>query len=90
MPRFPGLFLSGDSVYNAAMPIYEYCCHGCGHEFELLLRSQKTEATCPRCQSSDLRKRISGFNSSNGSGEPDFQGCGRCGSSTPGQCMLDS
>lgn len=42
------------------MPVYEYSCDGCGHEFE---REQRiTEAptrTCPRCKARKARRLIS-------------------------------
>lgn len=40
------------------MPIYEYECRGCGHEFEQLVRSGDTPA-CPSCRSQDLRRLLS-------------------------------
>lgn len=44
------------------MPIYEYECRGCGHQFEfLLLPSNPTEPTCPSCSSLDLERVISMF-----------------------------
>lgn len=44
------------------MPIYEYECKACGHQFEfLLLPTAKTTPTCPECQSQDLEKLMSGF-----------------------------
>jgi len=39
------------------MPIYEYGCRECGHEFELLLRGEKTPL-CPACDSGDLERRL--------------------------------
>ena len=40
------------------MPIYEYACQACGHEFEtLVLRGETT--TCPSCQSEDLERLLS-------------------------------
>ena len=42
------------------MPIYDYRCKQCGHDFELLvLRS--TVAQCPLCRSEDLEQLLSGF-----------------------------
>ncbi|MBK48421.1 MAG: FmdB family transcriptional regulator [Acidobacteria bacterium] len=35
------------------MPIYEYSCNGCGHEFEVLVR-QNTIPLCPKCAKKDL------------------------------------
>lgn len=44
------------------MPIYEYTCRACGHQFEhLLLPAAKTDPACPKCQSRDLEKLMSGF-----------------------------
>jgi putative FmdB family regulatory protein len=42
------------------MPIYEYECRGCGHQFELLVL-KGTVAACPACQSQDLEQLLSGF-----------------------------
>jgi putative FmdB family regulatory protein len=41
-----------------AMPIYEYVCRGCGHEFELLIRTGDT-AACPSCKGQDLERLLS-------------------------------
>jgi putative FmdB family regulatory protein len=44
------------------MPIYEYECRSCGHEFEfLLLPSIKATPVCPKCQGQDLERLLSGF-----------------------------
>lgn len=40
------------------MPIYEYSCNACSHEFELLIRGQD-QAQCPECESDDLKKLLS-------------------------------
>lgn len=42
------------------MPIYEYECRGCGHQFELLVL-KGTVAACPSCESQDLERLLSGF-----------------------------
>ena len=41
------------------MPIYDYTCGACAHEFEALLRKQTDDATCPACQSGDLKRQLS-------------------------------
>jgi putative FmdB family regulatory protein len=42
------------------MPIYDYECRGCGHQFELLvLRS--TVPACPLCNGGDLEQLLSDF-----------------------------
>ena len=40
------------------MPIYEYSCNACSHEFEALIRKQTTPA-CPSCESEDLERLLS-------------------------------
>jgi putative FmdB family regulatory protein len=40
------------------MPIYEYACKACGHEFEALVRKSKAP-TCAACGASDLERRFS-------------------------------
>ena len=40
------------------MPIYVYCCDGCGERFEKLvsLSSADKKQTCPKCDSGNTRK----------------------------------
>ena len=40
------------------MPIYEYRCGGCGHEFEQLVRTGDTPA-CPSCKGQTLERLLS-------------------------------
>lgn len=40
------------------MPIYEYRCRGCGHEFEQLVRTGGTPA-CPACEGHELERLLS-------------------------------
>jgi putative FmdB family regulatory protein len=40
------------------MPIYEYACRSCRHQFEQLVRTGDTPS-CPRCQSADLERLLS-------------------------------
>jgi putative FmdB family regulatory protein len=42
------------------MPLYEYRCRGCGHEFEALVRTGDIPA-CPACRSGDLEQLLSMF-----------------------------
>jgi putative FmdB family regulatory protein len=42
------------------MPIYEYECRDCGHQFELLVLAH-TVAACPECRSRELEQLLSGF-----------------------------
>jgi len=62
------------------MPIYEYRCSSCGHEFEALQKfSDARLSTCPSCHAEALVKKISaaGFQLK-GSGwyATDFKGSG--------------
>ena len=40
------------------MPIYEYRCEACEHEFETLVLG-KADPECPSCQSRDLERLLS-------------------------------
>jgi putative FmdB family regulatory protein len=42
------------------VPIYEYQCRGCGHEFELLV-IRDTVPACPSCHAHELERLLSGF-----------------------------
>jgi putative FmdB family regulatory protein len=53
------------------MPIYEYACQSCEHEFEMLVPSSTTRVACPRCQGGDVEKLFSAFAvRGGGAGEP--------------------
>ena len=42
------------------MPIYEYKCNTCDHQFEILQKINDVPAkTCPECNSHNLRKLVS-------------------------------
>jgi len=41
------------------MPIYEYECRACGHQFEYLVLPSSSEPECPSCHDRDLQKMIS-------------------------------
>jgi putative FmdB family regulatory protein len=44
------------------VPIFEYTCNACGHQFEFLkLPAATAVALCPACQSADLTRMLSGF-----------------------------
>ena len=42
------------------MPLYEYRCRACAHQFEALVRTGDVPA-CPACQSGDLEQLLSMF-----------------------------
>jgi putative FmdB family regulatory protein len=74
------------------MPIYEYACHKCGNEFEMLVRSS-TVPDCPSCHSTELKKKLSVFATaaSTSQAAPLPMGpCGSCGHPDgPGACALN-
>ena len=41
------------------MPIYEYECRGCGHQFEFLVLPSSPKPACPSCRHEDLQRMIS-------------------------------
>jgi len=72
------------------MPIYEYACRKCGHEFETLVRSGNVP-DCPSCRSTELEKKLSVFATAASSTEaaPTAGPCGACGHPDgPGACAL--
>ena len=42
------------------MPLFEYACNNCDHEFEALVMGNR-EPECPECHGRSLEKLISGF-----------------------------
>lgn len=78
------------------MPIFEYACRDCGHEFEALTRSSDAPE-CPRCHSVQLEKKLSVFataSSEAGRAPALAEGppspCGTCGHPAgPGACRFD-
>ena len=42
------------------MPLFEYECRKCGHQFEALVVGTRKPA-CPQCKSEDLEKKASAF-----------------------------
>ena len=78
------------------MPIFEYACQGCRHEFEALTRAS-TQPECPRCHSHELAKKLSVFATAGGGDDrvPEMAAagpgaCGACGHpGGPGACAWD-
>lgn len=63
------------------MPIFEYACRECSHEFEVLVLGD-FKAECPKCHSKKLEPRLSVFAvSAKGTavGAPSAGPCGTCG-----------
>jgi putative FmdB family regulatory protein len=65
------------------MPIYEYRCMDCDHDFEKLVRfsdSNVNSPECPGCQSENTRKRMSTI-AAFSSGNARTSSASNCGSS---------
>jgi putative FmdB family regulatory protein len=78
------------------MPIFEYICQACQHEFEALVFG-RDKAACPKCHSKKLSPQLSVFAVSakgmpaKGSSDasPSVGACGSCGDPRgPGACSL--
>src|ERR1700691_537038 len=68
------------------MPLFEYICKECEHEFEALVFG-KQKAACPKCQSQKLEPQLSVFavaaksrgTKSGADAQPSMPACGSCG-----------
>ncbi len=75
------------------MPIYEYVCAKCGHEFEQLLMSAsaRDEVECPKCGAADVARQMSVFaareGAPSGPGAGPVGPCGQC-CSPDGGCPM--
>ena len=69
------------------MPIHEYACRDCSHEFETLVRGAE-KPSCASCGGTNLDKKLSVFATQGESAEP--AACGTCGDPRgPGACRLN-
>ena len=68
------------------MPIYEYRCHSCGKEFELLTPAMQDPENlqCEHCGSQDVERQLSVFAARQA--EVERGGCGGCCSSSNESC----
>ena len=41
------------------MPLYDYACRRCDHEFEALVSSAEEEVECPECHSRHIKRALS-------------------------------
>ncbi len=73
------------------MPIFEYICQDCQHEFEALVFG-RDKARCPKCESKKLSPQLSVFAVSAKGGTqaaPASGACGSCGDPRgAGACSL--
>ncbi|MBI4872625.1 MAG: zinc ribbon domain-containing protein [Candidatus Riflebacteria bacterium] len=76
------------------MPIYEYGCGGCGHQFEMPVPMSASDVLppCPECQGTETRKLPSVFSGRSASGSGTTSsiagsgGCGGCSATSCGGC----
>ena len=69
------------------MPIYEYWCNKCGHDFEALVRTTDQKIVCPECGGRKVTKKlslfaVSGVQSGKGSA------CGSCTATSCSSCSV--
>lgn len=76
------------------MPIFEYVCRDCDHQFEAIVYGNQ-KADCPKCHSKKLSPQLSVFavsSSGKQASSPSFGGGGACGSCGdprgPGACSM--
>ena len=73
------------------MPIFEYICKQCQHQFETLVYG-KQKAECPKCHATKLEPQLSVFavSAKGSAASPSAAGaCGSCGDPRgPGSCSL--
>jgi putative FmdB family regulatory protein len=75
------------------MPLFEYACRRCDHQFEALVRASETPE-CPSCHATELERRLSTFaahtTSDGAAAMPATGACGACGDPRgPGACSLN-
>ena len=73
------------------MPIFEYACKACNHQFEALVYGNE-KAECPKCHSKKLAPQLSVFavSAKGSAGSAASAGpCGSCGDPRgPGACSM--
>ncbi|WP_027369255.1 FmdB family zinc ribbon protein [Desulfovermiculus halophilus] len=72
------------------MPIYEYTCAQCAHQFEEIVLGREEAVTCPKCGSGKTQKLMSRCRSKLGGSEPVGAGTvpsgGGCTGCSGGSC----
>lgn len=72
------------------MPIYEYCCPKCDHQFEELILNKEKEVTCPACGAKEAKKLISRCRVQSGTNPAldnlNQSGSGGCSGCSGGSC----
>ena len=67
------------------MPIYEFVCDQCKHEFEKLVFNSSEKIGCPKCNGKKVSRKMSAFAFSSG-GKFKSTASSSCGSCSSGSC----
>ena len=74
------------------MPIFEYVCQQCHHQFEAIVLGNK-KAACPKCESKRLSQQLSSFavgGEKSSQADSPSGACGSCGDPRgPGACSIN-
>ena len=70
------------------MPIYEYHCNRCGHEFEKLVFNSSEAIVCSQCKSKKVDRMMSAFAFSSGGKfkSTAASSCGGCSATSCSSC----
>jgi len=69
------------------MPVYEYKCKSCNHNFSIFFQTYDTgEVQCPDCSSKDVKKCISNIMVIKSGAEEYKSSSNSCGSCSSGNC----
>lgn len=67
------------------MPLYEFRCRKCNHQFETIVFASDTEpVTCPKCKAKKPERLLSIFSSGAGEGDGGSSLSSSCSSSSRG------
>ena len=71
------------------MPIFEYHCMECDHDFEVLVVGDQ-DVSCPTCQGNNIKKLLSACSHKSGGEFTSSPGssCGTCSSTNCGTCGM--
>lgn len=81
-------FSSKPLSFESTMPIYEYVCSKCQHDFEELIFNTSEKVACPECGSAKVERAMSVFASVSGDSFRPSSGssCGGCAKSSCSGC----
>lgn len=70
------------------MPMFEFACGRCGHEFERLVSTAAAKVSCPSCGGRKVSKKFSVFGSKSGGKFTASKGggCTSCAKSSCSSC----